>query len=175
MIQKVRQAATAPLVGFTDAVDASDDVSGRHILGNHRAGRHVASGADSSPTDDRRVERDDRFILDRRRNLVHEELPDGERAVLLICGDAHQVGHGIDVYRSIPSLARSRRLLRKLDRKLLGDLSGIDVVFGAAYTDRKAKLPAAKEVAVQRFWQDAWAPAVRARSFTYGATPSFPR
>jgi hypothetical protein len=105
------------------------------------------------------------FAADEMNEAAH-----GERRTLLICGDAHQVGSGLNVYDDSFTAAGVREHLRP---EVVGDLSGVDVVFGAAYSDAKAPLPAPQEAEVKRFWTAAWASAARTGTPRYAASPRF--
>ncbi len=86
---------------------------------------------------------------------------------LVVCGDAHQVSPGFNMYREKLTPTRSRQLV-KIVAEDLGDLSDIDVIFGAAGLDTRVALTHAREEAIARWWKDYWAPAVGVRSLTYG-------
>ncbi len=96
----------------------------------------------------------------------------GTRRTLVVCDDAHQVSDLIDVYRERVTDDRARRVLRGMPAT---DLSGADVVFGAADTDAKGRLSHERETEIERFWRVHWARAVKARTVAYGVVPRFPR
>jgi hypothetical protein len=94
----------------------------------------------------------------------------GPRRLLAACGDMHQVGSGLNVYREPLDGDHPRAVIARL-RLLLPDFGKkVEVVIGAGGLDH-APLSTAREEAIQRFWTDDWAPAVHVRSMTYDSTP----
>jgi len=91
---------------------------------------------------------------------------------LVVCGDAHQVGPGFNVYRERLTPERSRALIASVAPDL-ADTRGIDVAFGAAGLDTASPFPNAREKLIERWWTHYWRDAVHARTMTYGSTLRF--
>ncbi len=91
---------------------------------------------------------------------------------MVICGDAHQVSPGFNIYREKLTPQRSQALIERVAADL-GDLTTIDVIFGAAGLDTKAPFTNAREHAIARWWKAYWRPAVGARSLRYDSTLRF--
>ena len=101
------------------------------------------------------------------RLLAHESDP---RRVIAACGDMHQVGSGLNVYRDRLDGRRAEAAVDRL-RPVLPDFDReVDVVVGAAGLDN-APLSTAREAAIQAFWTKHWRSAVHVRSMTYDSTP----
>ena len=93
---------------------------------------------------------------------------------MVICGDAHQVGSGFNIYKETLTPERSRQLVTEV-RANLGDLSGIDVIFGAAGMDTKVPFVNRRARALEQWWTQYWREAVTPQTLTYGSTLRFPR
>lgn len=93
---------------------------------------------------------------------------------MVVCGDAHQVGGGFNIYKETLTPERSRQLVTEV-RANLSDLSGIDVIFGAAGMDTKVPFVNPRAHALEQWWTQYWREAVTPRTLTYGSTLRFPR
>lgn len=100
-----------------------------------------------------------------------DSVPRDEPRTLVICDDGHQVSELVDVYRERLTDRRAAAIVRDMPTT---NLAGVDVVFGAADTDAKAKLSTDREREITRFWTAHWARAVRARTVTHGVIPRLP-
>ena len=87
-----------------------------------------------------------------------------QHKMLTICGDGHQVGSGINLYRDDPTNCRD--LLSRVPNELT-NLAGVDVIFATPAADEPHPVPVAQENAIERFWKTCWGRTVHARSVTF--------